>query len=165
VRHESLFDWMETLSCIALHYVTRLAPFYFLNSWYHAWVVFLLAEVVSSVWFSLQFAVNHELEAPVEFSESSGKVHGENRDWGVHQLLTSHNYSVGFMPALYVSGGLNYQIEHHLFPSVHCKHYPALADIVQQTAKEFNLPYNSSPNFYDSVVKHYNWLKEMGSRD
>ena len=121
----------------------------------------------SSVWFSLQFAVNHETEEASNFSaKGSEMMNNKNtRDWGAHQLLTSHNYSIDFLPSLHLSGGLNYQIEHHLFPSVHYKFYPDLSKLVRQTAKEFNLPYNCSNSFVGGVVKHYQLLKHMGNND
>ena len=77
----------------------------------------------NSVWFSLQFAVNHEIEEACNFSASVKEMDSVNadRDWGAHQVLTSHNYSIDSWLPLHLSGGLNYQIEHHLFPSVHFK--------------------------------------------
>ncbi|ETO19642.1 hypothetical protein RFI_17589 [Reticulomyxa filosa] len=165
VRHNGAFDWTETLSCIMIHHITRLAPFFFVDTWFGAIFVVLMTELSSSMWFSLQFAVNHEIAEATLFSDLSTKVHSQNRDWGEHQLLTSHNYSIDFSPSLYLSGGLNYQIEHHLFPSIHYKYYPDLSKIVQQTAKEFNLPYNSSVTFLEGIGRHYQLLKEMGSKD
>jgi len=165
VRLESTFDWVETVSCTILHHLTRLAPFYFVPTWFGAILVAVMAEISSSVWFSLQFAVNHEIAEAVLFGDLSEKVHNEDRDFGEHQLLTSHNYSMEFSPALYLSGGLNYQIEHHLFPSVHYKYYPDLSKIVQQTAQEFNLPYTSSFTFVEGVERHYQLLKKMGNND
>ena len=60
---------------------------------------------------------------------------------------------------------LNYQIEHHLFPSVHFKHYPALSKIVQATCKEFDLPYHHSPSFLSALKKHFDTLRIMGTQD
>jgi len=103
----------------------------------------------------IQIAVNHEVP------ECMSKTDPENKkiDWGTHQVLTSHDFGVTSAFALHFSGGLNMQIEHHLFPSCHYTHYTALAEIVQQACKEFNLPYNNSKHLLEAVSKHYKLLK------
>ena len=76
--------------------------------------------------------MNHEIEETLRFGGAgTNGIWTEKRDYGVHQVITSHNYSINNPSALHLSGGLNYQIEHHLYPSVHAKHYPALSKIVQ----------------------------------
>jgi len=169
-RHNSVRDWMESVSCIAIQWFIRLLPFWCLSSWWNAVVISCIFEMSSSVWFSLQFAVNHETLESV-YNECAGH-HNEvfsdfngHRDFGAHQVMTSHNYSVGKWMALQVSGGLNYQIEHHLYPSVHNKHYPALSKIVQETAAEFDLPYHASSSFWVGVRKHAQLLYIMGNYD
>ena len=115
----------------------------------------------------MQFAVNHETSEACNFSANKDDITGVNkaRDWGAHQLLTSHNYSIDYWASLHLSGGLNYQIEHHLFPSVHYKYYPDLSKIVRNLAKEYNLPYNYSYSFANGIQKHYQLLKYMGNHD
>jgi linoleoyl-CoA desaturase len=114
----------------------------------------LLVNVPSSLLLVLQIAVNHEVP------ETQGNVvPGASIDWGVHQVLTSHNYAVSSSAALFFSGGLNMQIEHHLFPSVHYSHYPALAPLVRAACVEFGLPYHSSCSMREAVRKHYRVLR------
>ena len=62
------------------------------------------------------------------------------------------------MFALHLSGGLNMQIEHHLFPGVHYRHYPALSRLVRAACAEFHLPYNTSSSIFEAVAKHYRVL-------
>jgi linoleoyl-CoA desaturase len=59
-------------------------------------------------------------------------------------------------------GGLNYQIEHHLFPRVSHVHYPALAPIVADTCRDYGLHYTAHPTFRAGVVSHFRWLRRMG---
>jgi linoleoyl-CoA desaturase len=61
-------------------------------------------------------------------------------------------------------GGLNYQIEHHLFPNVCHVHYRKISRIVKQTAQEFGLPYKSEPTFLGALIGHARLLKELGRR-
>jgi linoleoyl-CoA desaturase len=59
-------------------------------------------------------------------------------------------------------GGLNYQVEHHLFPNICHVHYKSIAPIIKETAKEFNLPYHSQPTFISAIVSHAKLLRELG---
>ncbi|XWW45287.1 acyl-CoA desaturase [Fibrella sp. USSR17] len=82
--------------------------------------------------------------------------------WAVHQLQTTANFAPTSWLATFFCGGLNRQIEHHLFPRICHIHYPAIAGIVKQTASEFNLPYLENPTFLSALVSHYQVLKRMG---
>jgi linoleoyl-CoA desaturase len=61
-------------------------------------------------------------------------------------------------------GGLNYQVEHHLFPNICHVHYRDIAKIVEQTAKEFNLPYKSKETFFEALGAHAQQLKMLGRK-
>jgi linoleoyl-CoA desaturase len=59
------------------------------------------------------------------------------------------------------SGGLNHQIEHHLFPSVSHTHYPAIRQIVRSTAREFELPYKQFDTYGEALTSHYRFLRKL----
>ncbi|HWL93215.1 MAG TPA: fatty acid desaturase, partial [Phycisphaerae bacterium] len=59
-------------------------------------------------------------------------------------------------------GGLNFQIEHHLFPQICHIHYPKLAVLVEETCVEFGLKYKASKTFLAGLASHYRWLRRMG---
>ncbi len=61
-------------------------------------------------------------------------------------------------------GGLNYQVEHHLFPRVSHVHYPAISKIVEQSCKEYNLPYHTFPTMTQSLISHFRMMKQLGKR-
>jgi len=61
-------------------------------------------------------------------------------------------------------GGLNFQIEHHLFPRISHVHYPALSAIVRETCAKFQLPYNYYPTVGGAVISHFRMLKAMGRK-
>ena len=65
----------------------------------------------------------------------------------------------------FLCGGLNFQIEHHLFPGVCHIHYEKLAPIVQQTALEYGLPYHESKTFYGAISAHLSSLKTLGRKE
>ncbi|PON19363.1 hypothetical protein C2W62_03070 [Candidatus Entotheonella serta] len=77
----------------------------------------LLTEVITSVFVISQIVVNHEL------AETTQAVPRPGVDWGEWQMHTCHNWSTGSLLANHISGGLNHQIEHHLFPEIHYRHY------------------------------------------
>lgn len=131
-------------------------PFLFLPFW-HAALVAMVANVIAGLIVVLQIVVNHEVRPT-----TSLRPIAQAADWGEHQVHTSHNYSPTSTFALHLSGGLNYQIEHHLFPRVYYLHYPVLAPLVREVCAEFNLPYHSSATFSAALRSHYDLLVEMG---
>jgi linoleoyl-CoA desaturase len=86
-------------------------------------------------------------------------------NWAIHQLLTTTNFGNSSRWFSWYVGGLNFQIEHHLFPTVCHVHYRDISSIVKATAKEFGLPYKSAPTFMDALVGHGKLLKQLGQRD
>ncbi len=83
-------------------------------------------------------------------------------NWLVHQLHTTANFAQYNKPFTWFVGGLNHQVEHHLFPNICHVHYPKITKIIQDAAKEFNLPHHSFPTFGDAVTNHIQLLKQFG---
>ena len=93
---------------------------------------------------------------------SSGTV--EN-NWAVHQILTTTNFAPKNRILNWFIGGLNYQIEHHLFPNICHVHYRKISKIVKKTANEFDLPYHSAKTFRRAVLNHGKMLYRLGKKD
>ena len=85
-------------------------------------------------------------------------------EWAVHQVQTTANFAPTNAFARWYLGGLNFQIEHHLFASICHIHYPAISTIVRQTCDEFAIPYVCYPTVWAAIVGHYRLLKTLGSR-
>lgn len=83
-------------------------------------------------------------------------------NWAVHQLRTTTDFSHKNNLFSWYVGGLNYQIEHHLFPGICHVHYPKLAEIVKETAAEFGIQYNMQKNFALALLTHGKMLKQLG---
>ena len=92
--------------------------------------------------------------------DNSGIV--EN-NWAIHQIETTANFSTENPIVTWFTGGLNHQIEHHLFPKICSTHYPAIAKIVQDMSKEYGVTYLNTPGFGDAVYSHYLSLKKLGN--
>jgi len=83
--------------------------------------------------------------------------------WAEHQVRTTANFAPGRRLLTWYLGGLNYQIEHHLFPKVCHVHYPAISPIVAATCRDFDIPYQSHPTVREAVASHVRWLRELGA--
>ncbi|MBC8033000.1 MAG: fatty acid desaturase, partial [Chitinophagaceae bacterium] len=83
-------------------------------------------------------------------------------DWAIHQLETTMNFSRNNKWLSWYVGGLNFQVEHHLFPRISHVHYPALSLIVKETTREFNIPYRENKTFMQAFKSHVDFLKKLG---
>jgi linoleoyl-CoA desaturase len=80
----------------------------------------------------------------------------------VHQLKTTCNFAHKNRVFSWFVGGLNYQVEHHLFPNVCHVHYRKLSKIVEATAREYGIPYKSIKSFREALVLHGRMLYKLG---
>lgn len=109
-------------------------------------VVFQLAHVVENTQFHLPEFDGNELQS----------------EWAVHQILTTSNFATKSKIVNILAGGLNFQVEHHLFPRISHVHYPQINKIVRETCKEFGVQYNEFSNVAKAVVSHVRYLRTMG---
>lgn len=86
-------------------------------------------------------------------------------NWTVHQLETTTDFAQNSVLVSWFIGGLNFQIEHHLFPNICHIHYKKIAKIVEETANEYNVAYNKLPTLAHAMLEHAKYLKALGSRD
>ena len=121
-------------------------------------LMFLTMVVVSGVTMTVVFQLAHVVPN-VEFTDVK---HPQSVDWYEHQMRTTANFAMNNKVITYFLGGLNFQIEHHLFPDICHVHYPAISPIVQVVAKEFNYPYHSNTTILEAINKHYKLLMDMG---
>jgi linoleoyl-CoA desaturase len=91
--------------------------------------------------------------------EETGKLEDE---WAIHQLKTTANFAPRSKVISWLVGGLNFQVEHHLFPKISHIHYPEISKIVKQACAEFNVPYIEYPKMHQAIASHVNFLKQMG---
>ena len=80
----------------------------------------------------------------------------------IHQLKTTANFAKHSKLVTWYVGGLNFQIEHHLFPNICHVHYKKISNIVKATAEEYGILYNDKKTYFGAVRSHYKMLKELG---
>lgn len=83
-------------------------------------------------------------------------------EWALHQLKTTANFATGNKLISWLVGGLNFQVEHHLFPKISHIHYPAINKIIKQTCAEYGFPYLEYPRLRLAVASHIAHLRELG---
>jgi linoleoyl-CoA desaturase len=121
---------------------------------------FLLMHAVGGIILTVIFQLAHSVEE-TQFPQpnNSGIV---EQDWAIHQLSTTVNFSRRNRLLSWYVGGLNFQVEHHLFPKICHVHYPRIADIVQRTALEYNVPYLEHKSFWHALRSHFATLRRFG---
>jgi len=124
---------------------------------------FLVQELFLGAWLAFNFQVSHISTAatfPCD-KEFDPKIQDE---WAVSQVVTSVDYAHSSSLVTFLSGALNYQTIHHLFPCVSQYHYPAIAPIVLKVCKKWKVPFNHLPTFQAAIGAHVQFLYEMGNQ-
>ena len=138
-----------------------IVPIFVMGAPWHLVVIgFVMMHFVAGVLLSAIFQLAHVIEE-TDFPNPDNNLRMEN-NWAVHQLMTTANFSPKSKIMSWFIGGLNRQIEHHLFPHICHVHYKNIAPIVKQTAKEYNLPYYEQPTFISALADHTRMLLKMG---
>jgi linoleoyl-CoA desaturase len=128
------------------------------GSWLISFLIFtLFAGLVLSLVFQLAHTVEHTA-FPVP-DVVSGRLEDE---WAVHQIKTTANFATNNKVICWLVGGLNFQIEHHLFPKISHVHYPAISKIIKKACQEYGINYIEFPRMRYAVASHVAFLQQMG---
>ncbi len=123
---------------------------------------FLIMNVSLGLTLSLVFQLAHVVEiTEFEHLALDETKHIESA-WAEHQIRTTANFAMKNKFINWCVGGLNFQVEHHLFPRVSHVHYPAISKLVQEKCAEFGLPYNYYNTFSGAVASHFRVMKALG---
>jgi len=165
--HWLTFEGIIYACSILIHYVY---PFWALPSFVSAFAVVFAFSSAAGFCFWLNVFPNHDTWetrarsspgiTPQDLVPSSTKF-----DWGVEQVVYSANFwdPESLMARIwgFFFGGMNYQIEHHLFPTLSHMHYPEIAPIVRNTCREFGVPYTAHPSIFHAVADYHRMLMEL----
>jgi fatty acid desaturase len=145
-----LFNLLDILLYLFIVFVLPFqiwTPFYAIK---HAILPYYLLSII----FIFNSSVNH-------FHKDS--IKGENKNWYIHQVTTSNNFG-NHWPHYYLSIGLNYQIEHHLFPTVNHCHLHDIQPIVKSLCEKHSIPYHHTSGYKEAIIGVYEHLREMGKK-
>lgn len=131
-----------------------------LHPWWHVAIFYAITSATLALTLAIVFQLAHVVQE-AEFPATHAPE-GATMEWSAHQLATTVDFAPGNPFLTWYLGGLNYQIEHHLFPRICHTRYPEIAPIVEQTAKEFGVPYQVHPTFFTALASHYRHVRRMG---
>jgi len=121
---------------------------------------FLLMQFIAGVVLTVIFQLAHTVE------NTSHPLPDNNftieNNWAIHQMNTTVNFCRHNKFISWYVGGLNFQVEHHLFPTICHIHYPQIAEIVKATAEEYGVPYLENKTFGKALASHMATLKRFG---
>lgn len=157
-------EWAILIATKVLYFAYILViPMQVLSISWGEWLIgFLLMHYVAGFILAVIFQPAHVIDG-TEYPLPDDGGNMEN-SWAIHQLLTTTNFANKSTWFSWYVGGLNFQVEHHLFPNICHVHYKKVSKIVEATAHEFSIPYKSAPTFWDALVGHAKMLKELGRR-
>tara|TARA_Y100000589_G_scaffold260897_1_gene250938 strand:- start:15 stop:608 length:594 start_codon:yes stop_codon:yes gene_type:complete len=142
---------------IALPFIFSPAP------WYITLVGYLLMQFITGFILGIIFQPAHVVPTSTyPLPTESGDV---DADWAVNQMYNTANFAQKSRLFSWYVGGLNFQVEHHLFPNICHIHYKKLSEIVRATAEEFEVPYHSYKTFIGALKDHTQMLYKLGNQD
>ncbi len=157
----SVSDHVSFWSFKAIHLILFLIiPIYTLG--FVPWLVgFLIFGTFTGIFLSVVFQLAHSVEE-AEFPLPDKATNRLENDWAVHQLKTTANFATQNKVLSWLIGGLNFQVEHHLFPNISHVHYPAISKIIKKTCEEYNVPYLEHKKMRMAFVSHIHHLRGLG---
>ena len=156
-RSEHVIFWLSKVLYV-LFYI--LIPVYFVG--WGAWAVgFTFMHIAMGLTLAMVFQLAHVVEH-TEFELVEGDAKVIENEWAIHQVKTTANFAPKDSFISWFVGGLNYQVEHHLFPRVSHIHYPQISTIVRDTCLKYNVPYNEYNTMSAAVASHFRMMKKLG---
>jgi linoleoyl-CoA desaturase len=154
---EHVIFWVSKL-LYAFFYV--LLPIYILG--WQPWLIgFLVIHITMGLSLSVVFQLAHVVEK-VNFDAADGAHKVIGSEWAIHEVRTTADFAPGNRIISWLVGGLNFQIEHHLFPQVSHIHYAALSKIVRRQCELFGLPYNCYGSTRQALYSHVRFMRKLG---
>lgn len=130
-------------------------------AWWQFLIGFLAMHLTAGTILGVVFQLAHVVEGT---DHPQPNAEGEmEAAWLVHEMETTSNFARGNRLLSWYVGGLNFQVEHHLFPRVCSVHYPAISPIVERVARRHDIPYHSQPTLRAAIASHRRMLRRLGA--
>jgi linoleoyl-CoA desaturase len=151
--------WFTKLMYVAVYAIIPIIMVGFLS-----WLIgFLVATVVCGLTTSIIFQLAHVVEG-TEFHDANQQAGHEKQEWAIHQIASTANFGTSSKTLHWLLGGLNFQIEHHLFPRISHIHYPAVRLYVKKACDEAGVTYHEYKSMFAAIISHLGHLKKLGAR-
>ena len=129
-------------------------------AWWQFVIGYAAMHLTAGTILGVVFQLAHVVEGPEHFETPSDSVMEDS--WLVHEMKTTADFGRGNRLLCWYVGGLNFQIEHHLFPRTCSIHYPDISGIVEEVAAKHGIPYHSHPTLRASMASHLRMLRTLG---
>jgi linoleoyl-CoA desaturase len=129
--------------------------------WQFGLITYLASAAATGILISVVFQLAHVNEQ-THFTEPDVDTNKVDGEFIVHQFVTTANFSTRSKVVSWFLGGLNFQVEHHIFPKISHVHYPAIKGIVESTCREFGVPYLEYPTVLQALTSHLRYLRLIG---
>ena len=131
--------------------------------WWQTLIGFAVVHFTAGTILGVVFQLAHVVEPTSHpLPDSDGDMEA---DWWLHELRTTADFGRNSRLLSWYVGGLNHQVEHHLFPRVCSVHYTRISGIVQEVARTHGLPYHDQPTLASAIASHYRTLRRLGRAD
>ncbi len=156
-------QWTKLIIGKIIYYALWIAlPLISGYAWWQVLIGFLIMHYTAGIILSVVFQLAHVMpNTEMPLPDEDGNI---NNTWAIHQLYTTSNFAPKSWLVRFFTGGLNHQVEHHLYTNISHIHYKKIAKIVKETALEFKLPYNEYKSMRKAIIEHYNQLKVLGEK-
>lgn len=154
VKEHSIF-WFTKITYVLMYIVV---PIIFVG--WASWLIgFLIITFVCGLAISIVFQLAHVVECTAFHEPNEGPG---TQEWAIHQINSTADFGTSSKTLHWLLGGLNFQIEHHLFPRVSHIHYPALSRLVKEACRESNIKYNEYSSMFSAFMSHLSHLRNLG---
>lgn len=154
---EHIIFWLTKVLYVAFYIAI---PIYFVGVL--PWLCgFFAMHFVKGFTLAMVFQLAHVVE-DTHFVDATVEAQKINEEWAVHQVRTTANFATHNKIINWFVGGLNFQIEHHLFPRVSHVHYPAISRLIEESCNEFGIRYVNYPTIQAAIASHFRFMKYLG---
>ncbi len=125
---------------------------------------YAITSFVTGLVIAVVFQLAH-IVTDTSFPQPDEQTNKIEQEWALHQVNTTANFATNNKFVSWMVGGLNFQVEHHLFPRISHIHYPEISKLVRDTCKEFNVRYIEYPTVLSAIKAHVSHLRDLGKAE
>ena len=159
---EHLIFWFTKIMFVGVYMVIPIV----MVGWASWLIGFLIITFTCGLVISIVFQLAHVIEGTHFHSASPNDTNektNEKQEWALHQISSTANFATKSKLLHWMLGGLNFQIEHHLFPRISHIHYPAISLLVKEACRESNIAYNEYTSMFKALGSHLLLLRRLGN--
>lgn len=154
-KKENFIFWFTKITYVLVYIVIPIITV----GWLYWLVGYLVVTFVCGLAISIVFQLAHVVEGTAFHLPQDGK---ETDEWAIHQINATANFATSSKMWHWLLGGLNFQIEHHLFPRVSHIHYPQVSKLVKEACRESNITYHEYSSMFSAFASHLSHLRKLG---